>query len=79
MNWSNLKNFSCPKCSHNLQNCIEYFHCSDCSFSINKNKFDEIVTERYRPIRDIPQDDEDSRLAELNNLDRKEVGKGFLD
>ncbi len=46
MIWSRLKSYKCPKCNSPLKDIGHYHACTKtgCIFSINKQKFDEIVT-----------------------------------
>ncbi|HCC05013.1 TPA: hypothetical protein DEP58_01745 [Patescibacteria group bacterium] len=44
MIWSRLKNYKCPKCNALLQDSGQLHTCTKCTFSINKQKFEEIIT-----------------------------------
>ena len=78
MNWKNLKNNKCPKCSSPLKDIGHYYACSlnGCIFSINKPKFEQLVNDLYKPKKYKSIDD---NLAELNNLGREMVTEDFSD
>jgi len=76
MIWNRLKSYKCPKDNAPLKDVGQYHSCTKCIFSINKVKFDEIVSDKYKPKR---EQTEEERLFELNNFDRKEISESFLD
>lgn len=51
MNWNNLKNYKCPKDASPLKDIGHYHACTKtgCVFSINKEKFDQIVNDINKP------------------------------
>jgi len=77
MNWNNLKNFKCPKCSSVLKeditvcestqvNCATSFRkypCTKCEFSIGEQKYNEIL--RGKPKFSTHSEEENA--SELNN------------
>lgn len=82
MKWSNLKNYCCPKCNSTLKDIGEYHACTrqGCVFSINKPKFDEIVSQKQKPRESTEFQNPDDRLSELNNYGRKPFNReSFLD
>ena len=74
MNWKNLKDNACPKCTGMLQIVTGGYECSHnfghkpCDFKISKAKFDSIIESMYRPRRALPYDNEINNLEKLNNL-----------
>lgn len=68
MNWNNLKNFECPKCSSMLDEVGSTVRCEslDCDFACSKQKFDQIVESLYKP-KIFRTEEEDNQEA-LNNL-----------
>jgi hypothetical protein len=75
MNWNALKNYKCPKDGAVLKDIGHYHACTKCIFSINKEKFDSIVSDKYTKRREPTQEE---KLSELNNLGRKEVSESFF-
>lgn len=54
MDWNNLKDNKCPKCSYPLTESDSKMHmyCINCTdFFIKKEKFDEVVNSLYKPKR----------------------------
>ena len=49
MKWNNLKDYKCPKDGEPMKDIGHYHSCTKCIFSINKEKFDEIVNNIYKP------------------------------
>ncbi len=76
MNWNALKSYKCPKDGEPLKDIGHYHACTKCVFSINKEKFDSIVSQKYSRTR---QPTEEENLSALNNLGRDEMSEGFLD
>lgn len=78
MNWNNLKNFKCPKCSANLKEDITVcnstqtkcatsfrtYNCTKCTFRIGEQKYNEIL----RGGKKIYTTSEEENLLKLNNL-----------
>lgn len=79
MNWSNLKNNKCPKCSSSLKDIGQYFACtkSGCIFSINKPKFEKIVNDLYKPKP--KRCNFEDNLSQLNNLGHDTIEEDFID
>lgn len=75
MNWNALKSYKCPKDGLPLKDIGEYHACTKCIFSINKSKFDSIVSDKYQPKFRSETDN----LSDLNNLGRKPVSEDFSD
>lgn len=89
MNWNNLKNYKCPKCSNGLKEekmscesnnigCATSFRkhvCSKCEFSIGEQKYNEILVGKKK---NFDRNYEDN-LSELNNYGRKERSEDFSD
>lgn len=79
-NWQNLKENKCPFCSHELkvEGLLETtFRCSHCDFSISQGRFDEIISDMYKPKQRRCAFGEN--LSELNNLGREKVSEDFSD
>ena len=78
MNWNALKSYKCPKDASPLKDIGEYHACTKngCVFSINKQKFDSIVADKYQPKK---LRTEEENLSELNNFGRKEITEDFTD
>lgn len=76
INWNALKSYKCPKDGAVLKDIGDYHTCTKCIFSINKEKFDSIVSDKFSKKREPT---EEERLSELNNLGRGEVSESFLD
>jgi hypothetical protein len=51
MNWKKLKDYCCPKDGEPLKDIGRYHACTKCVFSINKEKFDEIIAKQYNQKR----------------------------
>ena len=66
MIWSRLKNLKCPECNAPLLQTAIGFNCCACSFKIRTQKFNEIVSDLYKPKN--MREDPERNLAELNNL-----------
>lgn len=79
MNWKNLKSNKCPKCELPLKDIGEYMACSKCIFSINKEKFEKIVNDLYKPYTKSKDSISDDNLSELNNLGHEKVAEDFSD
>lgn len=77
MNWEALKDFKCPKCGGSLSERETIHMCRDvdCKFFISKERFNQIVNERYDK-KQIPEQDPDDRLSELNNYGRPKIEYG---
>lgn len=54
MKWSNLKSYTCPKDGETLKDIGHYHACTreGCIFSINKEKFDSIVSEKQNAYKE---------------------------
>lgn len=76
MNWNHLKNYRCPKDNEPLKDIGSYHACTKCIFSINKQRFDEIVSEQHKPKKRYVTFEDN--LSALNNLGRKEIVQDFL-
>lgn len=74
MNWNALKNYKCPKCNSALKDIGNYHACTKtgCAFSINKQKFESIVNDKYKPK--VQRDN----FQDLQSLGHTEVSEGFL-
>lgn len=67
MNWKNLTENKCPKCSAYLKHSALslVISCSLCDFMISNKRYNEIVNDMYRPkIRETFEDNS----FDLNNL-----------
>ena len=85
MNWKNLKDNACPKCTGLLAatptgyKCTHDIGAAPCDFFITRTKFESIVQSMYHPKkfqRDLSADD---RLSELNNHGHNFRSKDFED
>lgn len=78
MNWKNLNNYKCPKCSKVLRydDMNEMHLCIACDFKISKERFEVVLKDMFTKKK--PQSD-DERLSELNNFGRPEVAEDFSD
>lgn len=70
MDWDQLKQNNCPKCSSQLRSnifseCYECTH-SMCDFKIGDKKFDTIIENMYKGKFKTP--DFEQNLSDLNNL-----------
>lgn len=77
MRWKNLKSNLCPKCDSPLKD----YSCTSekCKFSIDRVKFDEIVSDLYKKKNAyVPRSMEDN-LSDLNNLGHEEMREDFSD
>lgn len=83
MNWANLKQNQCPQCNAPIKPdgllAMQYL-CTKCPFKINHEKYDVIMSDRFKPryIKAKGMKVEDN-LLELNNDGRKEVSEDFSD
>lgn len=69
-NWENLKSMQCPKCGKALKGFID-IKCQDqnvCKFTISPKRFDELLSDMYKPKKKDTYDSEERNLSELNNL-----------
>lgn len=74
MNWNNLKENKCPKCSSLLEFLLNKYICTEytkCGFSIGQQKFGEIVTNMYKPKVKRCATFEDN-FSQLQNLGHEE-------
>lgn len=76
MNWNALKSYKCPKDNADLKDIGEYHACTKCVFSIDKRKFNEIVSSKYEKR---PEKSDDDRLSEWNNYRRERRSEDFSD
>lgn len=71
MNWPNLKSNLCPKdrgaLHYSALDQMHYCTKSPCDFKINAERFDELVTNLYRPVSKRAPVEEDN-LSALNNF-----------
>lgn len=79
MNWSNLKWGSCPSCGAKMvMGFLDVqYTCSECDFRIGQEKFEQIAYGRH--VAKMVSGDEESNLAELNNLGHDLVAEDFSD
>ncbi len=82
MNWKNLKNNKCPKClgvlTHDKDNMILY--CDDCGdFKIGEERFEEIVNGLYKPKKRQQEDEDERRMAELNNFGEEDFSEDLIE
>ena len=85
-NWRNLALYACPICSsplHQVGMLDDKHRCTQCSFEIRVERFDQIVSR----VRATPQekwrnsivDQIERNLSELNNLGRPLMSEDFSD
>lgn len=88
MMWDRLKLMRCPKSNGELQydEVFWIYKCQhpNCDFKINKERFDEVVENLYKPKRQRPQHfgsllDEESNMSALNNLGRNTMSEDYSD
>jgi ribosomal protein L37AE/L43A len=82
MNWQNLKQNKCPVCSSNIKAeslLAEYYICTRCTFKIHSKKYDEIMTDRFKPKTVKPIKSFEKSLSDFNNDGRHEVSEDFSD
>lgn len=79
MIWERLKTLRCPQDNGTLIENSFGYGCTTCPFRIGKARFDEVVTELYKPKRyqrlDVERDMDNMRA--LNNLGTKIVARDY--
>lgn len=83
MIWNRLKDNACPKCRSLLTNSIldDEYRCSstDCDFRISSKRFDEIITDMYKPRSQRRDETGEDNLAMLNNFGHKVRSEDYSD
>lgn len=77
MNWNNLKDGLCAKCSMKLKMGLldVIYECSNCDFRISREKWEQITT----PKSFKRNDDNIDNLAALNNYGHDLITEDFSD
>lgn len=73
MNWEQLKEKKCPRCSSRLESAAPYvdeFRCSNthCLFKIHERRFEELMSSMYKRTDYKTFKEVDRNFEELNNL-----------
>lgn len=71
MNWNRLRDFKCPECNVDLEQCnlahVAGYKCPECTFTIGEKKFAEIINKPKKKDR-YYQHNDDMNMDALNEL-----------